>query len=343
MAEDVAAIVERCEAEVCEVHEQEFPFDRQRNAQLGVQDKELIAPYRHIDLAARRRIRRIVADGNRLLWSRAVQRESAKRAAAPREEQLAERHVATGKRSCQAEPDAVCPDHAADGLVDRGLSEELAEARVRSENARIHVKLQAVVCAFMGIQWIVARVPKPYRGQSGQARVQIAWRHQLGDQEIRQSSLTERVPELQVLCPGGVDRPLKLERALSDPCIEDGVFFVVLSGPRDAGSPSCPAEIRILEQKREAPVERSIQSTERDRFGLAAQVVQRVLEIDARSLKTLLACLEFRGQADGRQSRQRNSSGRDTSAPVDDLVAETIGDGVAWGFVNLDDHVFVFL
>src|SRR5215831_7625440 len=122
----------------------------------------------------------------------------------------------------------------------------------------------------------------------------ILRRHQLRDQKIRQARFAERVSKLKVFGAFGIERSLQLERPLSDPSIVYRVLFVVLRRGRQTGSPSRISEVRVLIQERQAPIEGTIQSAETQRLRLAPKIIQRVLEIDPRPLKRLLAGFKVR-------------------------------------------------
>src|SRR5438270_6964095 len=107
-------------------------LQRHRNAELGVDQEQLIAANPDRDLRARARTVGIAASRNHALWARAIQRESAQSIAATAEELLAEGDM-PAERLRESEAHAVGPHDLllSDALVIRGLSQELSKIEIR--------------------------------------------------------------------------------------------------------------------------------------------------------------------------------------------------------------------
>src|SRR6266571_7887490 len=113
--------------------------------------------------------------------------------------------------------------------------------------------------------------------------MQIVVRHELGNEEIRQSGLRQRVSQEDILRLFLIERLLELKAELSLACREDRILFVVLPCGCKAGRTVGPPEIRIREYERQPAIERSVQRPERCGLCLPANIVPGVLEVRART------------------------------------------------------------
>src|SRR5262249_21463497 len=107
--------------------------------------------------------------------------------------------------------------------------------------------------------------------------------------------------------------------------------------------PVRPSEIRIAESNRSATIEWTVQTCDRECFRLASDIVPRVLKAHARSLHTPLVGFEGGRKSDWRQAGQSNCTRRYTATLVDELVSKAVGHRVLLRFVNLHDHILLFL
>src|SRR6266581_6803513 len=103
--------------------------------------------------------------------------------------------------------------------------------------------------------------------------MQIGVRNKLGNEEIRQSGLRQRVSQKDMLCLFLIERLLELKAELSLACGEDRILFVVLPCGRKACRPIRPPEIRIREYERQPAIKWSIQCSERCGLRLTANIV----------------------------------------------------------------------
>src|SRR5215813_9629623 len=145
-----------------------------------------------------------------------------------------------------ADSQAVGPDDAADLLVSCGLCEELSEADIRSEGLRIQVQFQAVVDAFVCVEYVISRISNPHGGNGRKACVQILSWDEFRNQQVRQSGLCVCIAEEKILRAFFVQRSLKLESTLTLPGIENGIFLTVIGGRRQTRGPVRPSEVWSL-------------------------------------------------------------------------------------------------
>src|SRR6266581_6383523 len=125
----------------------------------------------------------------------------------------------------------------------------------------------------MRIERVVASVTDPNGCERRQACMQILARHEIWNEEIRQSRLSQRISQEDILCLFLIERLLELKAELSLACGEDRILFVVLPCGRKACRPIRPPEIRIREYERQPAIKWSIQCSERCGLRLTANIV----------------------------------------------------------------------
>src|SRR5581483_1171184 len=168
-------------------------------------------------------------------------------------------------------------------------------------------------------------------------------RNQLRDQKVRQPCLAEVVSQEEVLRLVSIQRPLQLVTKLALPQAENGVLKITLAHKGNRRSPIRPAEHRVRVQNGHILLKPRAQRGKRQRFRFSAQVVTRVFERSAWSPKGFLAGPEVFRKRRGRNSRNSNRAARHAAAAVDDLESESISQRIGFGFVELNDDVFLML
>src|SRR5690348_12212779 len=121
-------------AAVVEGNYPESLLDRQRNAELGIDEKQLVAADRDRDLHTGARIGRITARRHHSLRSSSVQGKPAQGVRSATKECLAERNV-IAECFCKSKAHAVGPYDLLfrEGLVVCSLREKLSEVEVRAQ------------------------------------------------------------------------------------------------------------------------------------------------------------------------------------------------------------------
>ena len=133
-------------------------FYGNRNAELRVQNHQLLTANRYLNKDTSGRIGRIAASRNVSLWSGTVQRESAQGTSPTGIEQFADRNVAAGKGLFQTNAQAIGPDDAcADMAVISSLAAQAREIYARAQSGGIEIN----VCGFIKASMRIKAFMKP--------------------------------------------------------------------------------------------------------------------------------------------------------------------------------------
>ena len=157
----------------------------------------------------------------------AIQRKAAQGVAAAGKERLAQGYKAVGKGLRQTDANAVRPDDIVkDGAVVGLLRGQPCEIDAGAQLARIEVEFDRLQGAFVRIQRIVAGIVGEIGRDGGEPNMLILGRHQLGNQNAGQISLTEAVTQKKTSCLFLVQKSLQLIAAVFNLRRIDRIFFV---------------------------------------------------------------------------------------------------------------------
>ena len=108
---------------------------------------------------------RIAAHRNGGLWTRSVQRKTAKVLPPPEKNIWLNRNMTARGGPCEANSQTVRPNNAVHVFVNSSLGQKLSEIDVRAKDCRVHVKFKTVVHACACLQRMVPRVADPDSSQ----------------------------------------------------------------------------------------------------------------------------------------------------------------------------------
>jgi len=200
---DVAAIVEGNNAKAL--------FERNGNTGFSVDDHQLIAAARHVDLGTVWSALTGATDIDITLWPRAVQREAAQRIAATGKERLTQGDAAVGKRLGESDADAVGPHDVMKLLsVQSCLGGEFREIDTGAELAGVDIDFKRSQHALVFVENIVARIAGEICAETRETNVLVSAGNEFGNFDTGKIGFAETVFDEEEVLPGAVDEALDL-------------------------------------------------------------------------------------------------------------------------------------
>src|SRR5258708_24432385 len=169
-AVDVATVVENRGAQPL--------FDAERKTQFRIEDEQLTASNRHLEIYTRGRVSGVAARGYRALRPGAVDRKTAKRGFTSGKEAFTGRHVAVAESFGQTQRNSVRPDRRAKRLVVGTLPQETCEVHAGAQRLGGDSQVQRLIETAASVQGFVTGIANPGGGKCRKADSLVLRQHQ---------------------------------------------------------------------------------------------------------------------------------------------------------------------
>src|SRR6267378_5238533 len=169
-AVDVATVVENRSAQPL--------FDAERKTQFRIEDEQLAASNRHLEIYARGWVSGVAACGYRALRPGAVDRKTAKSGFTSGKEAFTGGHVAVAESFGQPQRNSVCPDCRAERLVVGTLPQETCEVGAGAQSLGGDSQVQRLIETAASIQGFVTGIANPGGGKRRKPEALVFGQHE---------------------------------------------------------------------------------------------------------------------------------------------------------------------
>src|SRR5258708_1280997 len=169
-AVDVATVVENRSAQPL--------FDAERKTQFRIENEQLTASNRHLEIYARGWVSGVAACGYRALRPGAVDRKTAKSGFTSGKEAFTGGHVAVAESFGQTQRNSVCPDRRAERLVVGTLPHETGEVGAGLQRFGGDSQGQSLVETAASVQRFVGSVANPGGGKRRKPEALVFGQHE---------------------------------------------------------------------------------------------------------------------------------------------------------------------